>query len=94
MKNEWPAVKVELVKVKDVLPYAMNSRVHSDEQVNQIASSIQEWGFTVPILIDEKNTILAGHGRIMAAGKLSLDEVPAMKATNWTEAQKKSICNS
>jgi DNA modification methylase len=90
MKNEWPAVKVELVKVKDVLPYAMNSRVHSDEQVNQIASSIQEWGFTVPILIDEKNTILAGHGRIMAAGKLSLDEVPAMKATNWTEAQKKA----
>ncbi len=90
MKNEWPAVQVELVKVKDVLPYAMNSRVHSDEQVNQIASSIQEWGFTVPILIDEKNTILAGHGRIMAAGKLSLDEVPAMKATNWTEAQKKA----
>ena len=90
MKNEWPAVQVELVKVKDVLPYAMNSRVHSDEQVNQIASSIQEWGFTVPILIDEKNTILAGHGRIMAAGKLSLEEVPAMKATNWTEAQKKA----
>lgn len=90
MSNEWPAVQVELVKVKDVLPYAMNSRVHSDEQVNQIASSIQEWGFTVPILIDEKNTILAGHGRIMAAGKLSLDEVPAMKATNWTEAQKKA----
>lgn len=77
-------------QVKDLIPYARNSRTHSDEQVTQIASSIREFGFTNPIIIDDKNNIIAGHGRIMAANKLGIKEVPCVVVTGWTEAQKKA----
>jgi len=73
-----------------LIPYARNSRVHSEEQVAQIAASIQEWGFTVPILVDEDNTLIAGHGRLMAAQKLELKKVPTMLATGWSDAQKRA----
>ena len=73
-----------------LVPYARNSRTHSDEQVAQIAASINEWGWTIPVLVDETGQLIAGHGRIMAARKLGLTEVPAMTATGWTEAQKKA----
>ena len=79
-----------MVNLDKVIPYARNSRVHSDEQVAQIASSIQEWGFTVPILMDEGFGLIAGHGRLMAAQRLGLKEIPAMVAKNWTEAKKKA----
>jgi len=78
------------VKTKDLIPYARNSRIHSDEQVTQIASSIREFGFTNPVIIDDKNNIIAGHGRVMAAKKLGIDEVPCVVVTGWTEAQKKA----
>jgi DNA modification methylase len=78
------------VKTKDLIPYARNSRTHSDEQVTQIASSIREFGFTNPVIIDDKNNIIAGHGRVMAAKKLGLDEVPCVVVTGWTDAQKKA----
>jgi ParB family transcriptional regulator, chromosome partitioning protein len=58
--------------VVDLIPYARNSSTHSDEQVNQIAASIKEFGFTNPIIIDEDNGIIAGHGRVMAANKLKI----------------------
>lgn len=74
----------------DLIPYVNNSRTHSDEQVAQVASSIKEFGFTNPILIDEDDGIIAGHGRIMAAKKLSLDEVPCIVLDGLTEAQKKA----
>jgi len=77
-------------KTKDLIPYARNSRTHSDEQVTQIASSIREFGFTNPVIIDDKNNIIAGHGRVMAAKKLGIDEVPCVVVTGWTEAQKKA----
>lgn len=66
MKN-FPSISK---KTKDLIPYARNSRTHSDEQVTQIASSIREFGFTNPVIIDDKDNIIAGHGRVMAARKL------------------------
>jgi DNA modification methylase len=76
--------------IGDLIPYANNSRTHNDEQVNQIASSIKEFGFTNPVLIDEDGGIVAGHGRVMAAGKLNISEVPCIVLAGLTEAQKKA----
>jgi DNA modification methylase len=86
----WPADNVIRRKVASLVPYARNSRTHSPEQVDQIAASIKEWGFTTPILVDTDGQIIAGHGRLLAAQKLGLDEVPTMTATGWTDAQKKA----
>ena len=77
-------------KVSDLIPYARNSRTHSDAQVNKIAASIKEFGFLNPIIVDGKNGIIAGHGRIMAAQKLGIDEVPTVEAAHLTEAQKRA----
>lgn len=87
----WPADRVERRKVSSLVPYAKNSRTHSDEQVGQIVASIQEWGFANPVLIAEDSTIIAGHARVMAAKKLGLQEVPVMVAEGWTEAQKRAF---
>lgn len=78
------------VNINDLIPYANNSRTHSDEQVNQIASSIKEFGFTNPVLIDSDGGIIAGHGRVMAAKKLGMSEVPCIALSHLTEAQKKA----
>jgi len=86
-KKFFPSITV---KVKDLIPYARNSRTHSEEQVTQIASSIREFGFTNPIIVDQQNNIIAGHGRILAANKLKIKEVPCVVVTGWTEAQKKA----
>ena len=90
LKSEWPADNVERRKVADLIPYARNSRTHSAEQVAQIAASIKEWGWTVPVLIEPDGGIIAGHGRIMAAQKLGIDEVPCMVAEGWSEGQKRA----
>lgn len=87
---EWPADKVERRKVADLLPYARNSRTHSDAQVAQIAASIREWGWTMPILVDEAGNVIAGHGRIMAAQKLGIEDVPCMTASGWSEAKRRA----
>jgi ParB-like chromosome segregation protein Spo0J len=88
--TEWPADKVERRPVEVLVPYARNARTHSDEQVAQIAASIREWGWTVPVLVDEGGSIIAGHGRVMAARKLGLLDVPVMVARGWSEAQKRA----
>ena len=80
----------EIKKVSDLIPYVNNSRTHSDEQATQIASSIKEFGFTNPVLIDESGGLIAGHGRLMAAKKLDLKEVPCIVLSGLTEAQKKA----
>ena len=80
----------EIRKVADLIPYANNSRTHSEEQVNQVASSIKEFGFTNPVLIEPDGGLIAGHGRVMAAQKLKLDEVPCIVLEGLTEAQKKA----
>ena len=77
-------------KVNDLIPYINNSRTHSEEQVNQIVASINEFGFTNPLLIDEKDNIIAGHGRLMASKKLGMEEVPCIVLEGLTEAQKKA----
>jgi len=76
--------------VADLIPYARNSRTHSDEQVAQIAASIKEFGWTNPILTDGDNGLIAGHGRLMAARKLGHSEVPTIELTGLSEAQKKA----
>jgi DNA modification methylase len=86
----WPADRVERRAVDALLPYARNARTHSDEQVAQIAASIREWGWTMPVLIDEVGMIVAGHCRVMAARKLGLVDVPVMVAADWSEAQKRA----
>ena len=84
------STSIKKVKVSDLIPYANNSRTHSDEQVLQIASSIKEFGFLNPVIIDAENGIIAGHGRVMAAKKLGIDELPCIDASHLTEAQKKA----
>ena len=86
----WPADKVERWPVERLIPYARNARTHSPAQVDQIAASIKEWGWTNPVLVGEDNTLIAGHGRVLAARKLRISEVPVMVALGWTEAQKRA----
>ena len=85
-----PADKVEKWAIDKLIPYARNSRTHSDEQVAQIAASIKEWGWTTPVLVDEQGGIIAGHGRTLAAQKLKMAEVPVMVAKGWSDAKKRA----
>lgn len=79
-----------LANVSDLIPYIRNARTHSESQVAQIAASIKEFGFLSPILIAEDNTILAGHGRLAAAQKLGLKQVPCVKESHLTETQRRA----
>ena len=83
--------KIETRLVADLIPYAANSRTHSDAQVAQIAASIKEFGWTNPILIDGDNTIIAGHGRLLAARKLGMEEVPAIILDHLTKSQQRAL---
>jgi len=82
---------VVMTRVGDLTPYARNSRTHSDEQIAQIAASIKEFGWTNPILIDGEKGIIAGHGRLKAAMRLGLEEIPAIELSHLTEIQKKAL---
>jgi DNA modification methylase len=84
------ATKIEWLSVETLIPYAKNARTHSDEQVAQIAGSIKEFGFNNPVLVDKDNSIIAGHGRLMAARKLGMDKVPVVQLGHMTEAQRKA----
>src|SRR3954451_2822887 len=86
----WPADRVERWSLDRLVPYARNARTHSDAQVAQIAASVREWGWTVPVLVDESGMLIAGHGRVLAARKLGLSEIPVMVARGWSEAQKRA----
>ena len=74
----------------DLIPYANNPRTHSESQVNQIAASIREFGFVVPVIVDEDHGIIAGHGRILAAKKLNLEIIPCIMLSGLSKAQKKA----
>ncbi len=76
--------------LSELVPYARNARTHSDEQVAQIAASIKEFGFTNPVLLDGSDGIIAGHGRVLAAQLLGLEEAPCIRLPHLTEAQKKA----
>lgn len=88
--NKWPADAVERRAVSSLAPYARNARTHSPEQVAQIAASIREFGWTIPVLIDEDGGLIAGHGRVMAAVQLGILEIPVMVARGWSKAQKQA----
>jgi len=84
-------LKVENRGVSDLIPYAANSRTHSDAQVAQIAASIKEFGWTNPILIDGDDTIIAGHGRLLAARKLGLEDVPVIVLDHLSKSQQRAL---
>jgi DNA modification methylase len=83
-------VQIEQIGIATLIPFAKNSRTHSDAQVAQIAASIREFGFTNPVLVDEANGIIAGHGRVMAARKLKMAEVPCIRLSHLSDAQKRA----
>lgn len=82
--------KIKMVAAGKLIPYVKNSRTHSEAQVSQVAASIKEFGFTNPILIDSENVIIAGHGRLLAAQKLGLSEVPCIALDHLSESQRKA----
>lgn len=78
------------IDVEKLVPYEKNSRIHTDNQIKQIAASIQEFGFLAPIVIDSSNGIIAGHGRIQAAKLLGIEKVPFIRAENLTPEQRRA----
>lgn len=78
------------VAISDLIPYINNAKIHTEDQVTRIASSIREFGFLNPVLIDANKNVIAGHGRIMAAKKLGLEEVPCVYVEGLTDAQRKA----
>jgi ParB-like chromosome segregation protein Spo0J len=88
--NPWPAAKVVTKALSDLTPGEGNARRHSPEQIAQIATSIREWGWTIPVLIDEGGEVIAGHGRIEAARTIGIDRVPCVIARGWSESRKRA----
>lgn len=88
MNEVFPTIKTVLVS--DLIPYARNSRTHSDDQVAQIAASIREFGFLNPIIIDGDKGIIAGHGRVLAAQKLGLASLPCVEASHLSDSQRRA----
>jgi ParB-like chromosome segregation protein Spo0J len=82
--------KIVLRSVESLIPYARNARSHSDAQVAQIAGSIRELGFTNPVLLDDENGIIAGHGRVLAARKLGMTEVPCIELAHLSPVQRRA----
>ena len=89
-KPHHTPTKLEHIATDALIPYARNSRTHSPEQVAQIAASIREYGFTTPVLVDANNTLIAGHGRVMASQQLGLATVPAIRLNYLTDAQRRA----
>jgi hypothetical protein len=83
-------LEIKYLSINSLVPYKNNARTHSRKQIKQLVASIKEFGFTNPILIDERNTVLAGHGRLLAAKEMGLNEVPCVRLDHMTEAQKRA----
>ncbi|WP_288319808.1 ParB/Srx family N-terminal domain-containing protein [uncultured Parasutterella sp.] len=90
MDSHEQKLKIVYRQVEDLIPYEKNSRTHSEEQIQKVVVSIKEFGWTNPILIDEEQGIIAGHGRLEAAKRLGMKEVPVIELTGLTEAQKRA----
>lgn len=80
-------MQIKKLNIADLHPYERNSRTHSPEQIEQIAASIREFGFVNPVLIDENNRIIAGHGRVLAAQKMGMEQVPCLPVVGLSDAQ-------
>lgn len=85
------ALKIEYIAIVDLREYGKNARTHSEEQVAQIAASMEEFGFTNPVLVDEENEIIAGHGRLAAATQIGLEEIPAIRLVGLSDEQKRAL---
>src|SRR3954470_7610823 len=88
--NSDRVLRVEYRPLENLIPYARNARTHSEAQVAQIAASIKEFGWTNPVLVDGDNGVIAGHGRVLAARKLGLADVPVIELGSMSEAQKRA----
>lgn len=86
--QQWPADTVERWPIDRPKPFERNARTHSPAQVTHLAKLITEYGWTMPVLCDERDNVLAGHGRLLAARELGLPDVPVMVARGWSAAQK------
>jgi ParB-like chromosome segregation protein Spo0J len=88
----WPADRVVRLKVESLVAYAQNARTHAPEQIRQIADSIKRFGFTTPVIVDERGVLIAGHARVMASRLLGLDEIPGIviKDGEWSEEEKRA----
>jgi len=84
-------MKIEQIAVTTLTPYARNARTHSREQIAQLAHSISEFGFNNPVLIDKENSIIAGHGRVLAAHKIGLKTIPCLRLGHLTDEQKRAF---
>lgn len=85
-----PVDVLERWEVAKLKPFAQNARTHSPEQIDQLVASIEEFGFTIPVLVDEKGMIIAGHGRVLAAAKREMSHVPVLVARGWSDARKRA----
>lgn len=88
--TKWAADAIEQISVADLIPYDRNSKIHPDTQIEQIANSIREWGWTNPILIDENQNVIAGHARLFAAKNMGIENVPCIIAEGWSEDKRKA----
>jgi len=92
MQNDKKSgISFDEISVDDLIPYARNARIHTDAHVNQLAGSIREFGFNVPVVVDKDKTIIAGHGRVLAARKLGIEKVPVVIVSHLTETQKRAF---
>jgi ParB-like chromosome segregation protein Spo0J len=89
-RTELAADRLEFVPINRLTPYKDNARTHSRKQIRQIADSIERFGFTNPVLIDDGGGIIAGHGRVKAAKLLGLNEVPALRLSHLSESEKRA----
>lgn len=89
-RKTWPAQSVRVVQIKELVLNEHNPRDHTLEQIEQISRSMDEFGWTIPVLIDEQNVILGGHGRVRAARLKGWTEAPVVTAKGWSEEQKRA----
>ena len=90
MNKPWPVDTIERWPLERIKPYPQNARLHSDQQVEQIAASMRRFGVTSPVLVDESGILIYGHGRLRAAQSIGLGELPVAVAKGWTEDEKKA----
>jgi len=86
----WPAARIEHRPIERLIPYANNPRLHSEADLVKIAASINKWGWTNPVLVDEQGVVIAGHERGAAAARLGLKTIPVIVARGWTEEEKQA----
>jgi len=89
-QSSWAANNVVQKSILELIPYDRNPKVHPESQIIELANSLRQWGWTMPILIDEAGLVIAGHGRLYAAQSLGIETVPCVVAHGWSEEKKKA----